>query len=325
MKTPRLVRNRAIEGISAILLPFGRDGAIDFDAFSHLVERTWVSGLTPAVNMDTGYANLLSSSQRREILGLVGSLARGRRFVAGAFIEGEDGDASRLYRRECSAIACSGGIPILFPCSSTRPLTGAQLVDLFRSVATECDEFLGFELGEMFVPFGRIWDIETYRALLSIPQLTGAKHSSLSREREWDRLAVRDQERPDFRVYTGNDLAIDLVMWGSDYLLGLSTFHVDAFGVRDRLWVGDDGRFYELNDWLQYLGMLAFRAPVPAYKHSCAQFLYLRGLIASPDPHPGNPRRPDSDLALLEPILRRLDELVAQARHRPPENAGRVC
>ena len=324
MKTPRLIRNRAIEGISAVLLPFGLDGTIDFDAFARLVERTWVSGLTPAVNMDTGYANLLSCSQRREILGLVGSLARGRRFVAGAFIEGEDGDALRLYRRECSAIACSGGIPILFPCSSTRSLTGAQLVDLFRSVATECDEFLGFELGEMFVPFGRIWDIETYRALLAIPQLTGAKHSSLSRELEWNRLAVRDQERPDFKVYTGNDLAIDLVMWGSDYLLGLSAFHVDAFGLRDRLWAEDDGRFYELNDWLQYLGMLAFRAPVPAYKHSCAQFLYLRGLIASPEPHPGNPRRPDSDLALLEPILRRLDELVEQARRHPPTNPVRI-
>ncbi len=323
MKIPRLIRNRSIDGISAVLLPFGRDGKADFEAFARLVERTWAAGLTPAVNMDTGYANFLSPTERMEILGLVGSLARGRRFVAGAFIEGEDGDPSRLYRRECSAIACSGGVPILFPCSSTRSLTGAQLVDLFRSVATECDEFLGFELGEMFVPFGRIWDLETYRALLSIPQLTGAKHSSLSRALEWDRLAIRDQERPGFKVYTGNDLAIDLVMWGSDYLLGLSAFHVDAFGARDRLWADDDGRFYEMNDWLQYLGMIAFRGPVPAYKHSCAQFLYLRGLIASPEPHPRNPRRPDSDLALLEPILRKLDELVAGARCHPSTDPAR--
>jgi dihydrodipicolinate synthase/N-acetylneuraminate lyase len=264
--------------------------------------------------MDTGYSNLLTRDERAEILWLVNSLARGRRFVAGAFIEGEDGDPVRLYRRECNAIQCAGGLPILFPCSALKPLSGAQLVDVFRGVAGECDEFLGFELGEMFVPFGRIWDLDTYRALLDLPQLKGAKHSSLSRELEWERLVVRDARRPDFKVYTGNDLAIDLVMWGSDYLLGLSAFHVEAFAARDRLWAAGDARFHELNDWLQYLGMFAFRAPVPAYKHTCAQFLHLRGLIASPEPHPRSARRPDSDVAILEPIACRLDALVAAAK-----------
>jgi dihydrodipicolinate synthase/N-acetylneuraminate lyase len=314
MPIPSLKPCRPIEGISAVLLPFREDGAVDFTAFAQLVERTWSAGLTPAVNMDTGYSNLLTRDERAEILGLVNSLARGRRFVAGAFIEGEDGDPVRLYRRECNAIQCAGGLPILFPCSALKPLSGAQLVDVFRGVAGECDEFLGFELGEMFVPFGRIWDLDTYRALLDLPQLKGAKHSSLSRELEWERLAVRDARRPDFKVYTGNDLAIDLVMWGSDYLLGLSAFHVEAFAARDRLWAAGDPRFHELNDWLQYLGMFAFRAPVPAYKHTCAQFLHLRGLIASPEPHPRSARRPDSDVAILEPIACRLDALVAAAK-----------
>ena len=35
--------------------------------------------------------------------------------------------------------------------------------------------------------------------------------------------------------------------------------------------------FYALNDLLQYLGTFAFRPPVPAYRHSAAQFLKLRG------------------------------------------------
>jgi hypothetical protein len=60
--------------------------------------------------------------------------------------------------------------------------------------------------------------------------------------------------------------------------------------------------------------MFAFRAPVPAYKHTCAQFLHLRGLIASPEPHPRSARRPDSDVAILEPIACRLDALVAAAK-----------
>lgn len=320
MTIPPTRAPRTIDGISAVLLPFRPDGAVDLESYSLLVERTWAAGLTPAVNMDTGYTNLLTPVERQEILGLVGSLARGRRFVAGAFIEGEEGDPGRLYRREAAAIACSGGTPILFPCSGVKNLPGRELVDVFRGVGAECDEFLGFELGEMFVPFGRIWDLDTFRQMLSIPQLKGAKHSSLSRESEWERLGVRDAERPDFRVYTGNDLAIDLVMWGSDYLLGLSAFHVEAFAARDRLWAAGDARFFELNDWLQYLGMLAFRAPVPAYKHTCAQFLHLRGLIRSPEPHPRNARRPDSDAAILSLIAKRLDELVEGSKR--PDGAN---
>lgn len=73
-------------------------------------------------------------------------------------------------------------------------------------------------------PFRKIYSEVIYRGLLSIPQCLGAKHSSLRRDLEWQRLAWRDEVRPDFLVLTGNDLAIDMVMYGSDYLLGLSSF-----------------------------------------------------------------------------------------------------
>ncbi len=59
---------------------------------------------------------------------------------------------------------------------------------------------------------------------------------------------LRDQTRPDFVIYTGNDLAIDMVMYGSDYLLGLSAFGPDYFKQRDRAWQQQDERFYEIND-----------------------------------------------------------------------------
>ena len=49
-----------------------------------------------------------------------------------------------------------------------------------------------------------------------------------------------------------------MVMWGSDYLLGLSTFAPEEFARRDRLWADADPRFHELNDVLQYLGAFAF-------------------------------------------------------------------
>jgi hypothetical protein len=149
--------------------------------------------------------------------------------------------------------------------------------------------------------------LEVYRGLLGISQCIGAKHSSLNRQLEWQRLLLRDELRPDFRVFTGHDLAIDMVMYGSDYLLGLSTFAPDLFAKRDALWAAGDPGFYELNDVLQYLGFFAFRNPVPAYKHSAAMFLHLRGWINSDNPHPHSPRRPDSDRAVLIEIGRQLN------------------
>jgi hypothetical protein len=249
-------------------------------------------------------------------------MARGRRFIAGTYIEGLAGDPATVYAREASVIQSAGGTPILFPCSATQHWDREQTVSLFRSVGQAVPQFLGFELGTMFVPFGRIWDLDTFRALLDIPQLVGAKHSSLSRDLEWQRLAVRDAVRPEFRVYTGNDLAIDLIQWGSDYLLGLSAFHVEAFAARDRAWELGDGRFFELNDWLQYLGMIAFRAPVPAYKHTCAQFLKLRGVIPCDAPHPRGARRPDSDLPLLADLAARLEALTTEFTHSSNSSAS---
>jgi hypothetical protein len=111
-------------------------------------------------------------------------------------------------------------------------------------------------------------------------------------------------------VLTGNDLAIDMVMYGSDYLLGLSAFAPDAFAVRDRYWEAGDDRFYQLNDILQYLGAFAFRAPTPGYRHDAAMFLRRRGFIAHDETHPSSPRRPDSDRPVLEGILERLCELL---------------
>ncbi|MFK7790276.1 MAG: dihydrodipicolinate synthase family protein, partial [Phycisphaeraceae bacterium] len=113
-----------------------------------------------------------------------------------------------------------------------------------------------------------------------------------------------------FHVFTGNDLAIDMIMYGSDYLLGLSTFAPDLFAKRDQLWADGDASFYEVNDLLQYLGFFAFRNPVPAYKHNAAQFLKLRGWIGCDETHPDSAKRPDSDRAVLAELLPRVEAMM---------------
>ncbi len=298
----RIRPGRTIDGISAVLLPWTAGGTeIDWAGFESHLTRTLAAGLTPAVNMDTGYVQLLDEAQRSEVLRRTTSLVGGGRFIAGAWVGDEPGAPFALdaYRTELDAIAGAGGTPIVFP---SFGLTSSDVVESHAQLAKGVDTFLAFELSPVFTPAGRIYDLDTFAGLLDIPTCVGAKHSSLSRQAEWDRLALRDERRPDFRLYTGNDLAIDMVMYGSDYLLGLSSFAPDAFARRDALWAAADPGFYELNDKLQHLGALTFRAPVPAYKHSAAQFLTIRGWLDGDDTPPAAPRRPASDVALLEGI-----------------------
>lgn len=305
---------RKITGISAILLPFTEEGRIDWDGFCTHVMRTAEAGLTPAVNMDTGYVNLLDEATRREVLVHTQETLSGGRFVAGAFVVDKPDDAwnGAAYRRQCEGIQQFGGTPVIFQSFGLTGQPPARIADCYAEIGRDCGDFIAFELGKMFAPFGSIYDLSTYTALLDVPQCIGAKHSSLSRRLEWQRLEIRDRRRPDFHVFTGNDLAIDMVMYGSDYLLGLSTFAPDVFARRDRMWEAGDPGFYEVNDLLQYLGFFAFRTPVPAYKHSAAQFLKLRGWLKSDLTHPQAERRPDSDIPILQDIVLRLGRLGDQ-------------
>jgi dihydrodipicolinate synthase/N-acetylneuraminate lyase len=315
MAVPALRPGRTIEGISAVLLPYGADDRPDWESFRALLARTWRAGLTPAVNMDTGYVNLLTPTERAQVLAETSDVAAGRRFVAGAFIEGAPGDPALLYRAAIDDIRRSGGTPILFQCSALAERSEAQVLDVLREVGRAGSPLLAFELGTMFAPFGRIYSADFIARLFEIDAFVGAKHSSLDRVCELERLAARDRHRPDFKIYTGNDLAIDMVFYGSDYLLGLSAFAVEAFAVRDAAWASNDVGAFAINDILQYLGQLAFRAPVPAYKHSAAQYLHLRGLISTSRPHPASATRPVTDEPILRDIADRVDAAVAAMSH----------
>ena len=315
---PALQPGRTIVGISAVLLPFTSDGDVDWTGFASLLERTVTVGITPAVNMDTGYVQLLDAATRTRVLEVAAAHADAHRvgagggFVAGAFVADEAGASFDLdaYLTAMEEITARGGTPVVFPSHGLNALDDSKWVNAHEQFAAHVDRFIGFELGAMFVPYGRIYSLDAYEGLLGIGACIGAKHSSLSRALEWDRLALRDCVRPDFHVFTGNDLAIDMVCYGSDYLLGLSAFAPEAFAERDRRWAAGDRGFHELNDLLQYLGFFAFRPPVPAYRHDAALFLSLRGRIGSDATPPGAPRRPDSDAAVLADIAERLESML---------------
>ena len=301
---------RRPHGIAAALLPYTAEGSIDWAAFEAHVARTRAAGLDVAVNMDTGFGDLLAPAEREAVLDATRrALGPGGAFYAGAYALGA-ADPRAAYREAITAIERRGGTPVVVQCPAMKPMAAAEKASLYADVAhATADGALAFELSPRFAPHGEIWDDETFQRLLAIPELRGAKHSSLDRALELRRLATRDQLRPAWRVYTGNDLGIDLVACGSDYLLGLATFAPERFAARDAALAADSPGFLALNDALQHLGNVAFREPVPAYKHAAAQFLHLTGGLASDHVHPKSTRRPDSERILLFDCARRLEML----------------
>jgi dihydrodipicolinate synthase/N-acetylneuraminate lyase len=303
----RLRPRRRVEGIAAALLPFEADGRVAVEAFQNNLRATHAAGLVNAVNMDTGYVNLLGEGEKLDVLRwTVEALGAGVPFVAGAYIEGLGGDVVSLYRRQMDSIAEAGGTPVIFQTARLHAAGAREKVSAYREVCKGYPEVLGFELSPVFAPSGELFDDETVRGLLDIPEMKGMKHSSLDRLTELRRLALRDRARPEFRVYTGNDLGIDMIEYGSDYLLGLAAFAPERFAERDRLWEGGDADYYALSDALQHLGNVAFRAPVPAYKHSAAIFLHLAGRIPSPLTHPDSPKRQPWEADILRDCAGRL-------------------
>jgi dihydrodipicolinate synthase/N-acetylneuraminate lyase len=298
---------RKITGIAAALLPFAENGTIAVEAFQQHLLRTHSAGLINAVNMDTGYVNYLSEQEQEQILHWTReALPQNTKFVAGAYIEGLDGDVVSVYRRKIDQIIEYGGTPIIFQTARLHGRSGREKIRTYTEICRGFGEVLGFELASVFAANGETFDDETIRGLMQIPELKGLKHSSLDRMKELERLALRDEVRPEFTIYTGNDLAIDMIEYGSDYLLGLATFAPEKFAERDALWAAGDPDYYALSDALQHLGNVAFRAPVPAYKHSAAIFLHLTGELPSAKPHPQNPTRPTWEAELMRECAQRL-------------------
>ncbi|OLD79989.1 MAG: hypothetical protein AUF67_14005 [Acidobacteria bacterium 13_1_20CM_58_21] len=280
---------RKVQGIAAALLPFNANGRIAVEAFQNHLRATHSAGLMNAVNMDTGYVNYLSETEKLDVLRWTREgLGTDAEFVGGAYIEGQPGEIVELYRKQMDAIVRQGGIPILFQTSRLHGKSAAEKAAAYRAACRGYAHVLAFELGPVFAPNGEIFDEETFRWLMDIPEIKGMKHS------------------PDFRIYTGNDLGINMIEYGSDYLLGLATFAPEKFAERDRLWEAGDPAYYALSDALQYLGNVAFREPVPAYKHSAAVFLHSTGRMPTDLPHPRNPQRPPWEVEILQDCARRL-------------------
>ena len=174
---------RKVQGIAAALLPYEPDGRVAVDAFVNMLTSTHRAGLMNAVNMDTGYVNYLSDTEKEEVLDWTRqALGKGVPFVAGAYIEQHaDDDIVTLYRRQIDTIVRFEGIPILFQTARLQGKSPARTAEAYRDICRDYPHVLAFELCPVFAANGEIYDSETIRRLMDIPEIKGMKHSSLDR------------------------------------------------------------------------------------------------------------------------------------------------
>jgi hypothetical protein len=143
---------RKITGMSAILLPFHDNGRVDWDSFRMHLSRTLEAGLVPAVNMDTGYANLIDEKTRLEVLSQTRELVGSRQFLGGAFVGDQPGDSfnASAYKTACEEIQSHGGTPIIFQSFGLTLQEESEILNAYQTIAEVCPSFYAFELGKMF-------------------------------------------------------------------------------------------------------------------------------------------------------------------------------
>jgi hypothetical protein len=207
---------------------------------------------------------------------------------------------------------------MLWPCAELTSLDEDAVAEVHRAATTGELGAIAVEIAPALLAGGRIYSLDLFQRLTDVPTLGGLFHASHSRVSEWYRIEARDARRPEFRLYSGHELAIDMTAYGSDYLLAGAGLLPNAFRIRDRLWTDGDARVTDLHDALQYICSVTHRAPIAAARHAAVQVLSLCGVSSGASPHPGSARRPNTDRDLLRNALERLDALLQSVSVEPP-------
>ena len=184
-----------------------------------------------------GYVNYLSDAEKLKVLAWAReALGKGVSFVAGAYIEGRDGEVVALYREQMDAIVKMGGIPILFQTARLHGKPSKEKVAAYQAACHGYPHVLGFELGRMFAPNGEIFDVGTVQ-VEATAQRYRDKSLSPAFATHGPRLASPSVDRVcGGGVVSAVIVAADLTrhrqkMWIMDIVWPLTALYAGPFGV----------------------------------------------------------------------------------------------
>ena len=239
---PPVRPRRTITGMSAVLVPYTADGNIDWAAFEAHVARTAEVGLTPAVNMDTGYVQLLDARHASPGRSTSPPTSPAAAFVAGAFVADEPGDAFDLDAYVAAAIDAiaapgrhAGDLPVLRAQRACRRRVGRRAR---RAIGRRRRPLHRLRARRRCsCPYGRIYSLDAYAALLGIARVHRREAlvaAAAARSGSGSPSATRCG--PTSTCSPATTSPSTWSMYGSDYLLGLSTSRPTCSPRRDRRW-----------------------------------------------------------------------------------------
>ena len=148
--------------------------------------RTAEAGLTPAVNMDTGYVNLLDEATRDEVLDATRDVLGGGPFLAGAFVADRPGapfDRDAYLRRIEADRRRAAGRRSIFQSYGLTGQGDDRVVAAYAEIGRRLRPVHRLRAGRRCSPrSGGSTRSRSTGACLEIPACVGAKHSSLRRE-----------------------------------------------------------------------------------------------------------------------------------------------
>ncbi len=152
-------------------------------AFQEHIVTTHRVGLLNAVNMDTGYINFLSCHTTARGAGLDPGSSGAATFLSlrAPILRMIQATLSRSIASRWMRLQTSAAFPSCFRSARLHGKSAAEKAAIYQAASHGYPHVLAFELSPVFAPNGEIFDDETFRRLLDIPEITGMKHSSLDR------------------------------------------------------------------------------------------------------------------------------------------------
>ncbi|MCB0325775.1 MAG: hypothetical protein KDD69_19470, partial [Bdellovibrionales bacterium] len=165
----------------AAYLPFS-DGEIDWPGFQRVIARIYAAGAVPVVNADTGWAFLLTSEQKREVVRRVREWHPDKEIVVGV-TPGANASTFdvRAYSAAVAEVKLDDRVRIMVMVSEgLLALRDDELVSAYGAIDGLGEGAIVHELTEEFVPFGRELSPYELHGVLRLPAFTAVKTSALS-------------------------------------------------------------------------------------------------------------------------------------------------
>jgi 4-hydroxy-tetrahydrodipicolinate synthase len=210
---------------TALVTPFGADGAVDEARMRALVERQIAEGVRVLVPCGTtGESATLDADEQRQVIALTVAVARGRGEGGARVLAGAGGNATAAVVERALAARAAGADGVLVVAPYYNKPTQAGLIAHFRAVASAVPE-LPVVLYNVPGRTGSNIDAATALALArDVENIVAVKEASGNLSQV---MAILRERPADFGVLSGDDaLTLPLMALGAEGIVSVASNEV---------------------------------------------------------------------------------------------------